>query len=138
MDVDPDEVTCIREAAPRYEVVPTVTEAALSEATVHLSTGNRCVSIGHKSEVSNSVLLALRRSGVRYISTRSAGYNHIDLRAAEAMNICVENVDYSPDSVADFTLMLILMVIRNAKTTIDRVQANDYRLTDVRGRESVT
>jgi D-specific alpha-keto acid dehydrogenase len=121
--------------APRYEVVPTVTDAALSEATVHLCMGNRCVSIGHKSEISGSLLVALRRTGVRYISTRSAGYNHIDLQSAEAMNICVENVEYSPDSVADFTLMLILMLIRSAKTTIRRVQANDYRLADVRGRE---
>jgi D-specific alpha-keto acid dehydrogenase len=131
----PDEAAWFREAAPRYEVVPTITDAALSEATIHLCTGNRCVSVGHKSEISGSVLLALRRNGVRYISTRSAGYNHIDLQSAEAMNICVENVEYSPDSVADFTLMLILMVIRNVKTTIGRVQANDYRLPDQRGRE---
>ena len=72
---------------------------------------------------------------MRYISTRSAGYNHIDLQSAERMGICVENVAYSPDSVADYTLMLMLMVLRNAKTTISRVQAHDYRLIDVPGRE---
>ena len=81
------------------------------------------------------MLLALRREGVRYISTRSAGYNHIDLQSARRVGITVENVAYSPDSVADYTLMLMLMVVRNAKTTISRVQAHDYRLSDVRGRE---
>ena len=92
-------------------VVPTVTDAAASEATLELSSGNRCISVGHKTRISNSVLLALRRDGVRYISTRSAGYDHIDLLAAESMGICVENVAYSPDSVADYTLMLMLMVV---------------------------
>ena len=51
------------------------------------------------------------------------------------MGICVENVAYSPDSVADYTLMLMLMILRNTKMTISRVQAYDYRLIDVPGRE---
>jgi D-specific alpha-keto acid dehydrogenase len=72
---------------------------------------------------------------VRYISTRSAGYNHIDLHAAEQLGITVENVAYSPASVADYTLMLMLMVVRNAKTTVLRTQAHDYRLNEVPGRE---
>ena len=57
---------------------------------------------------------------MRYVSTRSVGYNHIDMRCAESADICVENVAYSPDSVADYTLMLMLMVVRNAKSTISR------------------
>ena len=72
---------------------------------------------------------------MRYISTRSAGYNHIDLHAAERLGIAVENVAYSPASVADYTLMLMLMVVRNAKSTVLRSQAHDYRLSEVLGRE---
>jgi D-specific alpha-keto acid dehydrogenase len=130
-----DEADLIGELAPRHGVVPVVTDAAVSEETLELISGNRCISVGHKTRVSNSVLLALRRHGVRYISTRSAGSNHIDLHSAEMMGICVENVAYSPDSVADYTLMLMLMILRNTKMTISRVQAYDYRLIDVPGRE---
>jgi D-specific alpha-keto acid dehydrogenase len=72
---------------------------------------------------------------VRYISTRSAGYNHIDLAAAEHLGIAVENVAYSPASVADYTLMLMLMVVRHAKSTVLRSQAHDYRLSEIPGRE---
>ena len=130
-----DEADLIGELAPRHGVAPIVTDAAASEATLELISGNRCISVGHKTRISNSVLLALRRYGVRYISTRSAGYDHIDLLSAERMGICVENVAYSPDSVADYTLMLILMMLRNTKMTVSRVQAYDYRLIDVPGRE---
>ena len=130
-----DEAALVGELAPRHGIVPIVTDAAASEATLELISGNRCISVGHKTRISNSVLLTLRRYGVRYISTRSAGYDHIDLLSAERMGICVENVAYSPDSVADYTLMLMLMILRNTKMTISRVQAYDYRLIDVPGRE---
>ena len=66
-----------------------------------------------------------------YISTRSIGYNHIDVKYAERVGISVENVAYSPDSVADYTLMLMLMAVRNAKSMIRRADTHDYRLHDV-------
>ncbi len=131
----PDEAAVFREVAPRFGVVPTITESAVSEASIELVSGNRCISLGHKTPVANSTLLALSRAGVRYISTRSIGYNHIDVSYAQSVGICVGNVAYSPDSVADYTLMLMLMAVRNAKSVILRADTRDYRLSDVRGRE---
>jgi D-specific alpha-keto acid dehydrogenase len=42
---------------------------------------------------------------------------------------------YSPDSVADYTLLLMLMAVRNMKSTIIRAAVHDFRLQDARGRE---
>jgi D-specific alpha-keto acid dehydrogenase len=131
----PDEAGLFREMAPRCGVVPTITEAAVSEANIELAFGNRCISVGHKAQITESVLLALSQAGVTYISTRSIGYNHIDMSYAESVGISVENVAYSPDSVADYTLMLILMAVRNAKSILRRADIHDYRLNDVRGKE---
>jgi D-specific alpha-keto acid dehydrogenase len=128
-----DEADLFRETAPRFGVMPTITEDALSDATIELASGNRCISVGHKTPISGSILLALGQAGVKYLSTRSIGYNHIDMNCAESLGISVENVVYSPDSVADYTLMLMLMAVRNAKSTISRSQIRDYRLNDVRG-----
>jgi D-specific alpha-keto acid dehydrogenase len=72
---------------------------------------------------------------VRYVSTRSVGYNHIDLKSAQSVGISVENVAYSPDSVADYTLMLMIMAMRDAQSTISRAQVHDYPLNDRRGKE---
>ena len=49
-----DEAVLFREIAPRFGVVPTITEAAVSEANLELASGNRCISVGHKTPVSNS------------------------------------------------------------------------------------
>src|SRR5919199_849254 len=130
-----DEAVLFREMAPRFGVVPTITEAPLSEANIDLALGNRGISIGHKTQVTNSTLLALSKAGVAYISTRSVGYNHIDVTYAESVGISVETVAYSPDSVADYTLMLMLMAVRHAKAVIRRADRHDYRLDAAPGRE---
>ncbi|MFE2214258.1 D-lactate dehydrogenase VanH [Streptomyces canus] len=130
-----DEALLFREMAPRFGVKPTITEAPVSEANVSLAFGNRCISVGHKTRITHPTLLALGQAGVAYISTRSIGCNHIDVEYATDVGISVENVTYSPDSVADYTLMLMLMAVRNAQSTVRRTDEHDYRLNDVRGRE---
>jgi D-specific alpha-keto acid dehydrogenase len=132
---DPDEAALFRRLAPRFGVEPTITEAAVSEETIGLAFGNRCISVGHKTRIENATLLALRRAGVTYISTRSIGYDHIDVGYADSLGITVGNVSYSPDGVADFTLMLMLMLVRDAMPALTRAAAHDYRLSDVRGKE---
>ena len=130
-----DEAALFREMAPRLGIVPTITGASVSEGNIGLALGNRCISIGHKTQVTNSTLLALSEAGATYISTRSVGYNHIDVNYAEGVGISVETVAYSPDSVADYTLMLMLMAVRHAKSVIRRAEVHDYRLNNVRGKE---
>jgi D-specific alpha-keto acid dehydrogenase len=132
---EPDETAVFKELSPRFGVTPTTTTAAVSETNVAFATGNRCISVGHKSEISAPILVALKESGVEHVSTRSIGVNHIDLDAAGQLGITVENVTYAPDGVADFTLMLMLMLIRDAKDTVRSANHYDFRLRSVRGRE---
>jgi D-specific alpha-keto acid dehydrogenase len=130
-----DEAVLFREMAPRFGVLPAITEAAVSEANIELASGNRCISVGHKTKITNSTLFGLSQAGVKHISTRSIGCNHINVNYAESVGLTIGNVGYSPDSVADYTLMLMLMAVRNAKSIILRADTHDYRLNDVRGRE---
>src|SRR4051794_1944650 len=87
-----DEAALFRAMAPRLGVEPTITEAAVAEGNAGLARGNRCISIGHKTQVANATLLALSEAGVTYVSTRSVGYDHIDCDYAESVGICVETV----------------------------------------------
>lgn len=130
-----DEAVLFRELAPGFGITPTISSAPVSEDNTELVSGNRCVSVGHKTRVTNATVHALSQAGVAYISTRSIGYNHIDVEYARSVGIVVENVSYSPDSVADYTVMLMLMAIRHAKSIVRRTDVHDYRLHDVRGKE---
>lgn len=130
-----DEAKAFNALSPRFGVVPVITSSIVSEANAELSPGNQCISVGHKSEVSKPTIAALKNAGVKYISTRSVGFNHIDMKAAEDMGIAVGNVTYSPGSVADYTLMLMLMAIRGAKSIVSSAEKNDFRLDTARGKE---
>jgi D-specific alpha-keto acid dehydrogenase len=130
-----DEAVLFEEMAPRFGVVPTITEAALCERNLELAYGNRCISVGHKTRIADSTLLALSHLGVTHLTTRSIGADHLDVRYAESVGISVATVSYSPDSVADYTLMLMLMAVRSAKSMIRRAGVHDYTLPDARGKE---
>ena len=129
------EAALFQELAPRFGVLPTISGQTLSEDSVEVAAGDRCISVGHRTPIANAALRALSRAGVRYLSSRSIGTNHIDVRFAERLGICVEGVSYSPDSVADYTLMLMLMSVRNARSVLGRSDSHDFRLDDVPGRE---
>ncbi|TQS45268.1 D-isomer specific 2-hydroxyacid dehydrogenase family protein [Cryptosporangium phraense] len=132
---EPDESLLFRELAPHYGADLTITDAPVSETTSELARGSRCVSVGHKTPITNATLDALARAGVNYVSTRSIGFDHLNVSHAESVGLRVGNVAYSPDSVADYTVMLMLMAIRQAKPTIRRADEHDYRLPEFRGRE---
>ncbi|WP_328532340.1 D-isomer specific 2-hydroxyacid dehydrogenase family protein [Nocardioides sp. NBC_00368] len=131
----PDEGRLFDSLASAHGVSLTTTTEPVREDNADLARGDRCISVSHKSPISNETLLALQRLGVRYISTRSVGFNHIDVDFAASIGITVGNVSYSPDSVADYTLMLMLMAVRQAKAMVRRTDAHDYRPPTARGRE---
>jgi len=132
---EPDEADLFNELGPRFGVVPTITRDAVSAAGVNSMAGGRCISVGHKSEIGERTLRALHHAGVEYISTRSIGFDHIDLAAARDLGITVENVVYAPDGVAEYTLMLILMAIRNATRIVSAAARHDFRLSGSRGKD---
>ncbi|MDD4850673.1 MAG: NAD(P)-dependent oxidoreductase [Gemmiger sp.] len=115
-------------AAPPQGVAVRLVAEALCPQNAWMAAGCPCVSVSHKARVSGACLAALARAGVGYLSTRSIGCDHIDLAAAKALGIAVGNVAYSPGSVADFTLLLLLMSLRQVQPMLHRAAAGDYRL----------
>lgn len=66
--------------------------------------------------------------GVQHISTRTIGYDHIDLKAAKNNSMIVSNVTYSTASVANYTVMMMLMALRKMKMIMLRANGFDYSL----------
>lgn len=87
------------------------------------------------SNLDAPLLQRLHKGGVKYIATRTVGYNHIDIKEAKKLGIRVGNAQYAPYNVADFTVMLILMLLRKAKVSVCRALVNDFSLDGMNGRE---
>ncbi len=73
--------------------------------------------------------------GIKFISTRTIGYDHIDVKKAKELGMHVGNATYSPCCVADYTVMLMLMTIRKMKRIMQREDINDFSLPGIQGRE---
>lgn len=106
---------------------PTVENAVLVE-------GSRCVNV-ITSQITRELLTQWKKRGVGYVTTRTIGYDHVDREAAKELGIQVGNAPYGPAGVADYTVMLILMSIRNTRRIMERGAIQDYTLEGVQGRE---
>lgn len=100
----------------------------------HLAEGYEYISI-ITSRIDADLMERFHGMGVKMISTRTIGYDHVDLEAAEKFGIHVSNVSYSPECVADYTVMLMLMSIRKMKRIMQREEINDFSLPGIQGRE---
>lgn len=87
------------------------------------------------SILDGNVLDILKRKGVRFITTRTIGYDRIDVAYAKSLGIRVANASYPPDGVAEFAIMLMLLCLRRYKASLYRVATNDYSLRGLTGRE---
>lgn len=103
----------------------------LSQRTVALAGDAAGVCISVNDTADRAVLGALKSQGCRIIVTRSMGHNHIDLEAAREFGFTVASVpNYSPNSVSEFTVGLILALTRKIHRAYIRSRECDF---DLRG-----
>ena len=81
---------------------------------------------------------ALKKKGVKIGMTRCIGMEHMNKAYAEKIGIKVMNISYSPASVADYAIMMMLMVLRHIKPIMQRYTAQDYTPQAFRGGNCLT
>ena len=109
-------------------------EKTLTLETASLAEASEGVSILGHSVLDRPILEELTRHGVKYLSTRTIGVDHIDVAAARELGLRLSHAAYPPDAVADFTIMLMLLVLRHYKPAMWRQNVNDYSLKGLMGR----
>lgn len=107
---------------------------APDEKNAALAKGSECIDI-LTSQMTADLLKIFADFGVKYVSTRTIGYDHIDMKAAKTLGLTVANAPYGPCGVADYTVMLLLMTIRRMKRILERTNIQDYTIKGIQGRE---
>lgn len=106
----------------------------LTVETARLAQGCPAVCVFVNDCVDAEVLQLLAAQGTRLVATRSTGYNHIDAAAAERLGIAVVRVtDYSPNSVAEFAVGLLLAVNRKIARASMRTREGNFELEGLMG-----
>lgn len=129
-----DEREFFEKYADKYQVELGTVEDYPSVDNAELAKGYDAINI-IVTDMNRELMTRFYEMGVRYITTRSIGIDHIDLECAKEIGMTITNVSYSPDSVANFAIMLMLMCCRKATYQVERCRIQDYRMDRKRGRE---
>ena len=122
-----DELACAKECSAKTGIAFDYTTAYPSAENAALAQGYEAISMT-PCDMSAPMLERFASIGVKYLLCRSIGYDHVDLRRARELGMRVSNVSYPPSGVANYAIMLMLMLQRRAVSILDRARLQDYSL----------
>lgn len=134
-EVRDDERTFLSAIAQRLNIKITCSEKMLTLDNIDLIDGYTGITVLGQYQYDKKMLNALKTHGIFYLATRTIGYNHIDIEYARQIGIHVCNVSYEPNSVAEYTVMMILLCLRHYKASLWRTNVNDFSLAGLQGRQ---
>jgi len=109
-------------------------EARLSPATAVLAGGAGAACLFVNDQADETVLGEFARAGTGLLVLRSAGFNNVDLAAAQRLGVSVARVPaYSPDAVAEHTLAMVLSLNRGIHRAYARVREGNFALEGLLG-----
>jgi D-lactate dehydrogenase len=109
-------------------------EARLNEQTVNLANGCDAICAFVNDQLNEAVINVLKEIGIKIIAQRCAGFNNVDVVAAQKNNIAVVRVPaYSPHAVAEHALALIMTLNRKTHKAYNRVREGNFSLDRLTG-----
>jgi D-lactate dehydrogenase len=116
----------------RHEIV--YFDTLLGLGTTALAAGFPAVGVFVNDVVDAHVLKALAAGGTKLVATRSTGFNHIDVGAAKTLGVkVVRATEYSPNSVAEFAVGLLLALNRKIPRAYNRTREGNFALDGLMG-----
>ncbi len=92
------------------------------------------ISVFIYSKINKEIIDSL--PNLKLITTRSTGFDHIDINYAKEKKIAVCNVpDYGVETVAEYTVMLILSLLRKLRPTLERTCKGIFTREGLRGND---
>lgn len=131
-----DEIPFYKKVQQAYGFEFTFATELLSADTVHLTKGFDALIIMTNCRIDRDVAQALKQYSVRFLAARSAGTDHIDVEAVHENGLSAANVPgYSPNAIAEHTVMTALNLLRHTKRAARKIDAGDFTMAGLKGRE---
>lgn len=108
-------------------------EMPFQEETITLARGYDAVCIFVNDYVNAKMIQQLYEMEVKAILLRSAGFNHVDVKAAEDKIWVLRVPSYSPEAVAEFAMGMILTVNRYTHKAYNRTREFNMSLNGLMG-----
>ncbi len=134
-EVRADEKGYLEEEAKKNGVEILLVQGPMNADNIDLADGSDGITILGDTVLNRDLIEEVAKHQIKVVATRTIGYDHIDLNAAKSNGVHICNGYYDPDGVAEYTVMLMLMALRNYKQALFRANANDYSLSGLIGKE---
>lgn len=108
-------------------------EAACNPETVFMAKGHDAICIFVNDYVNAEMIEELYAMKVKAVLLRSAGFNHVDVKAAEGKVAVLRVPSYSPEAVAEFAMALLLTVNRMTHKAYNRTREFNMSLNGLMG-----
>lgn len=131
----PEEISVFQQLRDKYDVELVMTEEKPNLQNSQLAVGADAINVLSDTVISRELWDAYQKAGISVAVTRCIGMEHMNREYAETLGIRVFNITYSPSSVADYAIMMMLMVLRNIKPMLQRYVGQDYTVAGLQGRE---
>lgn len=117
-----------------YNSEITYFKSSLGPETANLARDFDAVCVFVNDNVSRPVIEQLHRLGIRLILLRCAGFNNVDLKAAQECGITILRVPaYSPYAVAEHAMAMIQVANRRLHKAYTKVRDNNFALSGLLG-----
>ena len=111
-------------------------EVHLNRKTAELASGYDAVVVFVNDQLDEACLKRLAELHVKTIALRCAGYNNVNLDAAQRFGLSVVRVPaYSPYAVAEHALTLLMTLNRHVHKAYNRVREGNFLLDGLVGRD---
>lgn len=127
-DTKPYDQQFFDEANREFGFSITYFEPHLNQETAQLAEGHDVVCLFVNDSADRTTIDELFTKGVKLIALRSAGYNHVDIKAAAGRIPVVRVPEYSPYAVAEHTLGLMLCLNRKLHKAYQRIHDNNFSI----------
>lgn len=110
-------------------------EAPISEETASLSKGSDAVCVFVNDKVDEKLINTLYEYGVKALLLRSAGFNHVDIKAAKGKLHILRVPSYSPEAVAEYAIAMLLTINRHTHRAYARTRDFNMSINGLMGND---
>ena len=107
---------------------------SLTPETVQLAANHQAICVFVNDQLTRPTLQALAKLGIRLVALRCTGYNQVDVQTAQQLGIRILRVPtYSPHSVAEHAVALLMSLNRKTYLAYQRTKENNFTLDGLMG-----
>lgn len=103
--------------------------SGLTHDNVGEAIGAEAIMVRGNCKADRRNLELLKQNGLKYVLTRTVGFDHVDLEAVKDLELkCARVPGYSPNAISELAVTLSMMLLRHTAYTVDRTSNKNFTI----------